>query len=148
LGGASAADAWAMTRITDPLREEHNGMRPRVEELQTLADRIDQLNTPRLEADLDRALAFLTEDLIPHAMAEDEVLYPAVALFLGGPDSTATMSRDHLEIDRLVLALRRVRAELPSGGGRVRHEIRRLLYALHAVTVLHLAKEEEIYFPV
>ena len=137
-----------MTSLTDPLRVEHQRIHSGIEELASLADRVDELTTPRLEVEVDRTLAFLGDQLLPHAVAEEEVLYPAVALFLGGPDSTATMARDHLEIERLVVALRAARRELPQGGGRVRHEVRRLLYALNAIAILHFAKEEEVYLPI
>jgi iron-sulfur cluster repair protein YtfE (RIC family) len=137
-----------MTRITDPLRAEHAGLLPPIEKLRTLADRIDEFDTAPLLAEVDRALAFVEGELVPHALAEEAVLYPAVALFLGGPDSTATMARDHVEIDRLVASLRRARDEVAAGEGGARHDVRRLLYALHAVTTLHLAKEEEVYLPI
>lgn len=137
-----------MTTTTAPLRQEHQALLPQIEALRDLADRIDGLTTPRLVAEVDRALAFLEDGLIPHALAEDAVLYPAVALFLGGPDSTDTMSRDHLEVERLVAGLHQVRQSLPTGGGPARHEVRRLLYSLHAIVSLHFAKEEEIYLPI
>jgi len=37
---------------------------------------------------------------LPHARAEDEVLYPVVEEILGATGATATMSRDHVEIAR------------------------------------------------
>ena len=43
----------------------------------------------------------LTDEVLPHDSAEERQLYPALAGLLGG-DEAATMSREHVEIHRLV----------------------------------------------
>ena len=86
--------------------------------------------------------------MLPHAEAEDRVLYPAVARLMGAPEATRTMSRDHLAIFRLGGELDELRKALhtkPLSDGQLK-ALRRVLYGLHAVVKLHLAKEEEPKF--
>jgi iron-sulfur cluster repair protein YtfE (RIC family) len=135
-------------RATQPLRDEHAHLLPRIEDLRRLGDECVEERPQDLLPDVDRALAFLQDELLPHALAEDAVLYPAVAAAMGAPQATATMSRDHEEVAHLIGALARHRDELTSAVAPAAvREIRRLLYALHAVVSLHFAKEEEIYLP-
>jgi hypothetical protein len=67
---------------------------------------------------------------------------------LGGRESTATMSRAHAEIARLIRRLGRVldgHDPGPPDDAEVL-EVRRLVYGLHAILRLHFAQEEEEYF--
>jgi len=137
-----------MTRLTKALAVEHEDFSSHVAELRRLADDCSEERPGALIVDVEASLAFLENDLLPHAAAEDAVLYPAVARLIGCPAGTDTMRRDHEEIRRLIAELRRHHGELgstvyPAALG----EVRRLLYALHAVISLHVAKEEEVYFP-
>lgn len=135
-------------RPTQPLRDEHEHLLPRIEDLRRLGDECVDERPSDLLPDVDRALAFLHDELLPHALAEDAVLYPAVAAAMGAPRATATMSRDHEEVAHLIGELARHRDELASAVAPVAvREVRRLLYALHAVVSLHFAKEEEVYLP-
>jgi hypothetical protein len=91
----------------------------------------------------------LTERLLPHEYAEEHELYPALAPALGGPDATATMSRAHVEIERLARRIAaHLRAAREAGGftAEQRDDLRSCLYGLHAVLLLHFAQEEENYF--
>jgi iron-sulfur cluster repair protein YtfE (RIC family) len=137
-----------MTTPTDPLRQEHRHIRARLSSLRSLADSIDDMPAPDAARELRNALAFLEDGLLPHALAEDGVLYPAVALAMGASQATATMSRDHLEIARLVGQLRHLsRRFAGSSTKRVRRDLCRILYSLDAVVSLHLDKEDEVYLP-
>jgi iron-sulfur cluster repair protein YtfE (RIC family) len=99
-------------------------------------------------AALDTALAFLRESLIPHAQAEDAVLYPRVEQVMQAPRATATMSRDHAEVVRLTADLERVGDSLQGAPDPERHrELQRILYGLYGIIRLHFAKEEELYLP-
>jgi len=91
-----------------------------------------------LNEDLRRSLDFLQQHLLVHAGAEDRVLYPEVAELLGAPRATETMSRDHIEVERLTSDLARAPVS-------EREAIARLAYGLYALVSLHFAKEEEIY---
>ena len=110
-----------------------------------------------LRADLDpvdprprrpNGLALLDDGLVPHARAEEETLYPTVELVMGSPGATAGMRRDHVEIARMADALRFLQLRLQHNPTRETIEaLRRLLYGLYAVVMLHFAKEEELYLP-
>ena len=144
--GASLTGSEAV--LTRRFSQEHAELRPGVEELRTTADALDGLSTPEALARARHALAFLTEELMPHEETEDEQLYPLVARALGGEDPTGTMSRAHAEIAHQI---RRLGQLLSTGEGVVPdeedlREARRVLYSLHAILSLHFAQEEESYF--
>jgi hemerythrin-like domain-containing protein len=124
-------------RPTQPIRDEHEQLAPHIEALRHLGD--SAIASERaLDADLQRSVDFLQQHLLIHAGAEDRVLYPQVAELLGASRATATMSRDHLEVERLA-------AELAGTPSTDRGTIARLAYGLYALVSLHFAKEEEIY---
>lgn len=138
-----------MSDVTQPLRDEHQELLPHIERLRGLADSIGDSPRATLQHDVDLAYEFLTHHLIPHAQAEEEVLYPAVGKILGTPQATATMSRDHVEVSRLTEQLRRLRSQF-SGTNFTADQItdlRRVLYGLYTLVKVHFAKEEELYLP-
>jgi hypothetical protein len=51
---------------------------------------------------VDDSYAFLHDELIPHARAEEAALYPVVQRVIGAPETTATMARDHVEVEEEV----------------------------------------------
>ena len=135
-----------MARLTDPLRDEHRDLRPRVDEILTVAD---LLGDPPHDVPSQRIAAvstFLHRHLLRHAAAEETALYPVVGWALGGVQATATMSRDHVEIARMSDELDLLTSEARAGRADVR-ALRRVLYGLHAIVALHFAKEEEVYLP-
>lgn len=138
-----------MTVVTQPLRDEHNELFPHVDPLRTAADGAGESDAATLEA-VRESLDFLEHHLIPHAEAEDRVLYPVVARIMGAPDATATMRRDHVEVGKLTTELGMLHEELASDGGSpfLYRELRRVLYGLYALIDLHFAKEEEVYLPI
>jgi iron-sulfur cluster repair protein YtfE (RIC family) len=104
-------------------------------------------DTPRR---LDDTVNVLREHLVPHARAEEIVLYPAVEVTMDAPHATDTMVRDHAEIRRRVDRLGALAAtvgasppELP-----LAEELREQLYGLYAILRLHFLKEEEVLLPV
>lgn len=78
------------------------------------------------------------------------MLYPAVARLMGASEATATMSRDHVEVEKLTQELSALRAHLAATtpGDLQAKTLRRNLYALHALISLHFATEEEVYLPI
>ena len=137
------------TTLTEALREEHRTYQPRIDELRRLADDCTEERPLALADDLDRVLAFLDDELLPHAAAEDAVLYVAVAELFGDLRSTDTMRLDHAEIRHLAHELHLRRDELGTAlAPAAVREIRRLLYALHALIGLHVRKEEEVFLRV
>lgn len=138
-----------MSPLTQPLRDEHKELLPHLEHILSLADAIVEGVDPRLVERVERTHGFLRDDLLRHAHIEEQALYPVVARVLGAPEATATMSRDHVEIGRLVEQLGAVTSRLADdtvGPGEA-NELRRLLYGLHAVVRLHFLKEEDVYLP-
>jgi iron-sulfur cluster repair protein YtfE (RIC family) len=138
-----------MQRLTEPLRDEHAALLPRVDALAELADGVEGRTLAELMADLEAASSFLHRQLLVHAHLEEAVLYPAVERAMGSVGATATMARDHAAIGRLAQDLDEARAPLSSGvlPAETLRRLRRILYGLQAVAALHFAKEEEVYLP-
>ncbi len=139
-------------RVTEPLRAEHRHLLPHVEQLATAGDAVGRVAADDVKQNIDAAYGFLSMHLIPHATAEDAVLYPEVDRLLGATGDTRatdTMRRDHVEVVRLTERLGELRERLHDGvlGRDEELELRRLLYGLYAVVSLHFAKEEEVYLP-
>ena len=138
-----------MASITQPLRDEHKALYPQVEVLRLAGDVVNESLTSLAHDKIEQSYNFLTRQLIPHAQAEEKALYPMVEKAMGAPQATATMSRDHVEVERLteVLGTLRVhRTQLSITFDQVM-ALRRVLYGLYTVVKLHFAKEEEIYLP-
>lgn len=138
-----------MAMPTQPLREEHRELFPHVEQLRLAADEVGEVSPEATRRAVNEAYAFLTEHLLPHALAEEAALYPVVGRAMGALEATATMRRDHAEIGRLTEELGALRARLAAGAfdEALQRELRRMLYGLHALVALHFAKEEEVYLP-
>jgi iron-sulfur cluster repair protein YtfE (RIC family) len=138
-----------MTLLTQPLREEHQELLPHIEQLRMAAESVGDVPVETLRQNIGAVYTFLTEHLIPHAQAEDQALYPVVAKVMGAPLSTATMRRDHVEVGRLTEELGALQAQLAGAALSDAHAkaLRRVLYGLYALVMVHFAKEEEIYLP-
>jgi len=138
-----------MTTPTEPLRDEHKELLPHLQHILGLADEIQDGSDPGLVARVGKVHGFLRDHLLNHARVEEEALYPVVARAMGAPEATATMSRDHVEIGRLVAELGELKGRL-SGDAITPTQakaLRRVLYGIYAVVRLHFAKEEEVYLP-
>ena len=135
-----------MARLTEPLRDEHRELRPTVDEILTVADLLGDAEHDLPSERITAVSAFLHQHLLRHAAAEEAALYPIVGWALGGPQATATMSRDHVEIARLSDELEVLASDARAGRPDVR-ALRQVLYGLHAIVALHFAKEEEVYLP-
>lgn len=121
-------------------REEHAALLEHVEQLRVVAARLPGIKTAEREAALRPILDFLRGSLVPHAEAEEHVLYPAVAEALGDPEATATMISDHRAI------VSRGEALAAAGPDDV-DQLQELLYGLYALLVVHFHKEEDDYLP-
>ena len=143
----SRAEDAQLSEVSRLIRAEHQKLLPGITEIRRLADRLDSMPTLEARAELAKARQFLVDEVCPHEKIDDTKLYPMVAKVIGGVDPTATMSRAHLEISHLVNLLRRTLDELPPDGPDSEdvRELKRILYALHAILALHFAQEEESY---
>lgn len=129
------------------LRAEHQELRPVLERLQSLADRMDSLDPRQQRAELVELGRLLRERLLPHERSDDTELYPALARMLGGEDPLGSMSRAHREIAHLGRTYQRRLSDLAEEGPDPveQRELRRLLYGLGAILQLHFAQEEELF---
>ena len=128
---------------------EHDDLREVVEAVRAAADRLSQAPQAQARESVEQVHRLLTERLLPHEHAEERRLYPALADSLGGPETTATMSRAHAEIDRLADRIA-THLTLTDADGGLRPEnlddLRACLYGLYGVLRLHFDQEEENYF--
>ena len=124
----------------ESFREEHAALLEHIGHLRSLAAQLPDQDVDERAAGVERALGFLRGSLIPHARAEERVLYPAIAGLLGSPEATATMVSDHRAIVARIEELARTQPEALD-------RLQELLYGLHALLVVHFRKEEEDYLP-
>ena len=131
------------------LHNEHKELFPHVDQLRTTAEGITGNSARLLRERLALNVEFLADHLLIHALAEDEVLYPAVEIAMQVPGATTTMAREHLEVksltEELVLLMNAIPPSGPSSGQIT--AARRLLFGLYALVGSHFAKEEEIFVP-
>lgn len=125
---------------TDAFREEHAELLEHIEQLRAVAARLPGMSVAEREAALRPLLEFLRGSLVPHAEAEEHVLYPAVAAVLGNPEATATMISDHRAI------VSRIETLAATGPDDV-DQLQELLYGLYALLIVHFHKEEDDYLP-
>jgi heavy metal translocating P-type ATPase len=148
-------DASARTPVAEStlvmLRQfaaEHEELRSALSSIREAADQIARQRSPQALDEVRTAYRFLREDLLPHERAEDTALYPRLAVPLGSPEATVTMSRTHAEIERLTDRIG-THLDLADRDGLRPEQLDDLLatlYGLHAVLRLHFAQEEENYF--
>ncbi|HEX5746306.1 MAG TPA: heavy metal translocating P-type ATPase [Archangium sp.] len=129
------------------LKAEHQELRPVLERIQSLADRLDALAPRQQKAELLTLEGVLEERLLPHERSDETGLYPTLARLLGGEDPLASMSHTHREIAHLGRLLHRRVSDLAEEGpdAAEQRELRRLLYGLSAILQLHFAQEEELF---
>jgi heavy metal translocating P-type ATPase len=129
------------------LDDEHRALRPRIDRLPDLAEKIAGTDRQTRDAALD-TVGGLLRDIADHERRDEDQLYPAVARALGGSDPTGVMSRGHTEIADLTRRIGLLSAELrdrPDSAGTA-VDLRATIQELHAVLRLHFAQEEENYF--
>jgi heavy metal translocating P-type ATPase len=133
--------------LVERFTDEHRTLRPDLDRIRQAADRLGVDPAPEVLAAVHGVHRFLVDELLPHEEAEDAELYPVFDRVLGGTDATGTMSRAHAEIAHHVRRLGRLLDETdpvePDPEDLV--ELRRVLYGLHAILVLHFAQEDEGY---
>jgi len=128
-------------RQTEPFRREHQELRSHVEHLRQAARELPDLDAIERTALVHRVLDFLRGTLVPHARAEEEVLYPEWANLVGFRDAAVPMVHDHEAI------LSRI-DRLEHAGVEDLDTLQELLYGLYALISVHFAKEEDIQLPV
>lgn len=123
---------------TDPFRREQVALLRHVEELPVLAHELPSLPIDQRIEVVERVVAFLAETLLPHADAEQRILYPEANRMLGGVHDGGAVAHDRRQVRQRITQLA---AADPTDAG----SIQEILYALHAVLAIHLEHETEIY---
>ena len=127
-------------RPTEPFREEHEELLEHIEHLAAAAREVPRLSVEERDALRDRILGFLRGTLVPHAQAEEQVLYPEWSKLLGFPDAAAPMIHDHEAIGARIDRLERA-------DSRDVDSLQELLYGLYALISVHFRKEEDLQLP-
>lgn len=137
-------------RPTEPLRAEHRELLPHLLALDTAANDAARWDRDAAVGAVGAIVGFLRGHLVPHAAAEEAVLYPAVEEAMAAPGATATMRADHVEIvariDRLADTAATVEQRWPDAD--LARDIAHQLVGLSAILDLHFRKEEEVLLPV
>jgi iron-sulfur cluster repair protein YtfE (RIC family) len=128
-------------RPTDAFRAEHRALMAHVEHIRDAARRIAGQSTSERRDTVDRLTEFLVDTLIPHAQAEERVLYPAWSSIVGYDHAADAMIIDHEAIVERIRRLEQVDVSDTE-------ELQELLYGLHALITVHFRKEEELQLPV
>jgi hemerythrin-like domain-containing protein len=138
-----------MAYILEGLHQEHEELWPRIEAIKEAGDLIDLAPVEVVIHEVEEIDQFLTLHLIPHARAEEEVLYRAYDQVAASPWASETMRKDHAEVVKLRQALVALRLKLFTDPltSEQKQEARQILYALHALLKLHFEKEEELLIP-
>ncbi len=139
------------TAPTESLRKQHSRLAKGLARLWILIDSL-QAGDDGKKPELQRALAFLEQEVGPHAEAEDCFLYPEVGRIMGCHQATATMNMDHEFISSYIRELRGQvdTAFGPTGTGLSAETVTSIRAIAHRLTGLlraHFEKEERVYFP-
>lgn len=127
-------------RPTEPFRREHEGLSEHIEHLAIAAREIPRLSEEERDALRSRIIGFLRGTLLPHARAEEEIVYPEWAELVGFRDAAAPMVHDH---EAIVARIERLEA---TDAGDV-DALQSLLYGLYALISVHFRKEEDLLLP-
>jgi PadR family transcriptional regulator PadR len=139
-----AEGARQMMTGPDTIHEEHEAFRPRLDEIEALADAIGTLPPGELyrrAADIEE---FLAHTVMPHAVAEGVVVFPLIRKETGEPTIGVRMTECHVELSRLTDELdRQVDAMGREPSVTVERDMRKTLYGVHALLRAHLAEQDE-----
>jgi iron-sulfur cluster repair protein YtfE (RIC family) len=127
-------------RPTEPFRREHAELHAHVEHIGQAAREVARLGRSEREALVGRIVEFLTGTLLPHARAEEAVLYPEWAKLVGFDDAAVPMVHDHEAIVARIEQLEGADADDVD-------TLQQLLYGLHALIDVHFRKEEDLQLP-
>ena len=127
-------------RPTEPFRQEHKELLEHIEHLAEAAREMPRLSDEERATLRTRILGFLRDTLIPHARAEEAILYPEWAQLVDFADAAVPMVHDHEAIVARVDRLEAVDiSEVDT--------LQELLYGLYALISVHFRKEEDLQLP-
>jgi iron-sulfur cluster repair protein YtfE (RIC family) len=127
-------------RPTEPFRREHEALLEHIDHLAQAAREMPRLSEAERDRLRGRILHFLRGTLLPHAKAEEDVLYPEWAALVGFADAAVPMVHDH---EAIVARIERLAtADLSDID-----TLQELLYGLYALISVHFRKEEDLQLP-
>lgn len=126
-------------RPTDPFRREHEELLSGIESLRMEARRMPYLSPDERKESIKDVVGFLRDNLIPHARAEEEILYPKWSDLVGYEGATDMMSYDHKVIEEYTDSLEMSADDF--------ERLQELLYGIYSLVILHFHKEEDLQFP-
>jgi iron-sulfur cluster repair protein YtfE (RIC family) len=127
-------------RPTEPFRHEHEQLLEHIEHIALAAREMPRLSEDERDELRMRIVGFLRGTLLPHAKAEEEILYPEWAKLVGFPAAAVPMVHDH---EAIVVRVGRLEA---AEAGDV-DTLQELLYGLYALISVHFRKEEDLQLP-
>lgn len=127
-------------RPTEPFRREHAELLTHIGHIGQAAGEVARLSAEEREVVVGRILAFLRGTLVPHAKAEEEVLYPEWAKLVGYDAAAVPMIHDH---ETIVAHIDRLESTDPDD----LDSLQELLYGLYALIGAHFRKEEDLQLP-
>lgn len=146
-GGISRRRSREALALGGELKSAHEKLEPQIEDLASLAARLDSIPPVEARSELVRVRDMLEDELLPHEREEQQTAYPVVAGLMRRSDPTGPLIQTHHEIQRLARLFSRMVERLGPAGptfDEVR-DLRRALYGLHAILTLHFAQEEEFF---
>jgi heavy metal translocating P-type ATPase len=129
------------------LHEDHVTLRHGLDQLRSIADRLDAASgtdAPRLIAE---ANAIVQRKVVEHEKGDESSVYPRLARALADRHGLSAMSRAHREILHLARLLARLTDDL-SGETADRYFVRdaqRIIETIEVLVRMHNAQEEDIY---
>jgi hypothetical protein len=124
-------------RTTKPALDAEAELRDRVEHFLVEARELPHLGVPERIDWIERTATFLVDMLLPHAAAEEELLFPSAARLLDEPDASDSVASDRAAVRELLARL--VSADPADAGA-----LQEVLYALNARMSAHFWREEEL----
>ena len=125
-------------RTTKPALDREAALREYVDRFPVTARELPDLSVDHRIDVIEQTAAFVVDVLLPHAAAEEEVLYPRAAQLLGEPDGSDAVAADRAAVRDLLAQL--VSADPADAGA-----LQEVLYALTARLAAHFWREEELY---
>ena len=116
----------------------HAELRDHVEHLPVAAHELPELSVEERVDLVESIVAFLSETLLPHAAAEERVLYPRAARILARSDDSSVVAVDEAAVRERI-------AELAGADPEDAGRLQELLYAIYALLSSHLWREEQLY---
>jgi hemerythrin-like domain-containing protein len=140
-----------MSASTSPsvgLKREHAELQRGVADLARAAAMVSNWSVPDGPDQLRQIRSFFYSRLLPHAEAEEAVLYPLLDKVMGASGATAGMVADHHAIHYRIDAIASLADQVDQGppDDAQLEALREHLYGLWAIVRLHFEKEEQLLF--